>query len=225
MLKDTLILLVSLAMTSSMASAALYDRGNGMIYDDVLNITWLQDANYASTSNYNNGQNLNWTEANNWADQLLYRGYDDWRLPSANVMNADSPCSADDGSCDIGFNNATGELGHMFYNNLGNQSYNDITGRGGLRNTSFTDSVDGDTVSFLNVQYGGYWYGEEYNPLAIWAWRFRMDIGHQGNANKTYSGFSTWAVRDGDVSQVPVPAAVWLFGSSLIGLVVINRKK
>lgn len=34
------------------AQAALWDRGNGMIYDDVLNVTWLQDANYAKTSGY-----------------------------------------------------------------------------------------------------------------------------------------------------------------------------
>ena len=37
---------------SSSSHAALYDRGNGLIYDDVLNITWLQDANYAQTSGY-----------------------------------------------------------------------------------------------------------------------------------------------------------------------------
>ena len=37
---------------SSSSHAALYDRGNGLIYDDVLNITWMQDANYAKTSGY-----------------------------------------------------------------------------------------------------------------------------------------------------------------------------
>jgi hypothetical protein len=33
------------------------------------------------------------------------------------------------------------------------------------------------------------------------------------------------AVRDGDVSSVPVPAAVWLFGSGLLGLIGIARRK
>jgi len=32
--------------------AILTDRGGGLIYDDDLNITWLQDANYADTSGY-----------------------------------------------------------------------------------------------------------------------------------------------------------------------------
>ena len=34
---------------SGVAQAALSDRGGGLIYDSVLNVTWLQDANYAAT--------------------------------------------------------------------------------------------------------------------------------------------------------------------------------
>lgn len=33
----------------STSEAALYNRGNGLIYDDVLNVTWLQDANLFKT--------------------------------------------------------------------------------------------------------------------------------------------------------------------------------
>ena len=38
--------------TAIPVSATLIDRGNGLIYDDAQNITWLQDANYAFTSGY-----------------------------------------------------------------------------------------------------------------------------------------------------------------------------
>jgi hypothetical protein len=36
-----------------------------------------------------------------------------------------------------------------------------------------------------------------------------------------------WAVRDGDVaaSVVPLPAAAWLFGSGLLGLFGVSRRK
>ncbi len=34
------------------AQALLLDRENGLIYDNDLNVTWLQDANYAGTSGY-----------------------------------------------------------------------------------------------------------------------------------------------------------------------------
>ena len=35
----------------------------------------------------------------------------------------------------------------------------------------------------------------------------------------------TWAVHDGNVGAVPIPPSVWLFGSGLIGLVGIARRK
>jgi hypothetical protein len=48
---------------SGAAGAGLIDRGNGLIYDDVLKITWLQDANYAQTSGYNADGLMNWNAA------------------------------------------------------------------------------------------------------------------------------------------------------------------
>ncbi|MCK5091002.1 MAG: VPLPA-CTERM sorting domain-containing protein, partial [Gammaproteobacteria bacterium] len=34
-----------------------------------------------------------------------------------------------------------------------------------------------------------------------------------------------WAVLDGNVSAVPVPAAIWLFGSGLIGISMAAKRK
>ena len=60
--------LVLLCLSVSLsANAALYDRGNGLIYDDVLDITWLQDANYAQTSGYDTDGRMTWIEAKAWA--------------------------------------------------------------------------------------------------------------------------------------------------------------
>jgi len=74
-------LLLALVIAEN-SEAALYDRGTGMIYDDVLKITWLQNANYALTSGYDSDGKMTWGEAMNWADQLNYGGYTDWRLPN-----------------------------------------------------------------------------------------------------------------------------------------------
>lgn len=79
-------------------NAALIDRGTGMIYDTALGITWLQDANYAQTSGYDVDGKMTWYEANAWAEQLVYGGYFDWRLPTA-------------------FPN---EMGHLYYSELNN---------------------------------------------------------------------------------------------------------
>lgn len=46
-MKNKCVLLVLLLLTSH-ASAALYDRSGGLIYDDVLNVTWFQEAKLRS---------------------------------------------------------------------------------------------------------------------------------------------------------------------------------
>ena len=40
--------LLSLGLVST-AEATLIDRGGGLIYDTVLDVSWLRDANYAET--------------------------------------------------------------------------------------------------------------------------------------------------------------------------------
>lgn len=53
--------------------------------------------------------------------------------------------------------------------------------------------------------------------------------GQNPNAPKRgwFIGFPSyaWAVRDGDVAAVPVPAAVWLMGSALAGLALFGRRR
>ncbi len=103
MKKKTAVLLATAALVlSTSANAALIDRGNGLIYDDDLDITWMADANYAQTSGYDADGRMNWNDAVAWADGLSYGGYDDWRLTSVN------------------------ELGHLFYDELGVSAWNSI---------------------------------------------------------------------------------------------------
>jgi hypothetical protein len=46
-------LILALALLASVSvQAALVDRGGGFMYDTVLDVIWLQDANYAQTSGY-----------------------------------------------------------------------------------------------------------------------------------------------------------------------------
>ncbi|MDB4431206.1 DUF1566 domain-containing protein [Pseudomonadales bacterium] len=224
-------------VVSSSSHAALYDRGNGLIYDDVLNITWMQDANYAQTSGYaaanasgffNYGYSniqadggMGWDAANTWAAQLEYGGFDSWGLPSAQLMDATNPCDANDGSCDAGFNNVTGELAHMFYTNLGNAAGDSI-----LNNVSFTDAALGGGIeTFSNVQGYTYWLSDQYEPKDGDAWAFGGSQGYQGSSNKDRSYYS-WAVHDGDIGAavIPIPTTAWLFGSALAGLLVAKRK-
>ena len=191
---------------SSASHAALYDRGNGLIYDDVLDITWMQDANaLALFENYSSSDyKATSGDAHNLISDLIYSGYDDWRLPSVGSAPR------------VGYDQYTGELGHMFFHNLGNTT--------GLDNVSFSDATDGSTMSFLNVQQYAYMYSEYYSGNVNLSWVFNMSDGYQYFDELYYSGNGAlWAVRDGD--SIPIPATAWLFGSAIAGLLVANRKR
>ncbi|MCG7995175.1 MAG: hypothetical protein JAZ06_07125, partial [Candidatus Thiodiazotropha taylori] len=83
------IALLCTSLFAAHSQAALIDQGGGLIYDTVLDITWLQDASSYKVT-YENGEQdagkLNYNDASAWVDSLIYedtvRGvvYDDWRL-------------------------------------------------------------------------------------------------------------------------------------------------
>ena len=216
-MKKSLPTLLITTLLSTASQAALYDRCNGLIYDDVLDVTWLQDANYAQTSGADADGLMTWTEARDWAANLEYGGFDDWRLSSA----GDDPI--------LGFNapslgiDPRSELGHMFYNNLGNLPGTPIT-----TNVSFVDAASGDLTSFLNVQPFAYWTGDDNPVIPSLKWTFFTNLGRLGYWGEE-NGLPAWAVRDGDVAAavtaVPVPGALWLFGSALLGLIGLRRQK
>jgi hypothetical protein len=66
----------------------------------------------------------------------------------------------------------------------------------------------------------------EIHGKGIHAWTLSMNGGGQDNDNKGLFYYA-WAVQSGDVAVLatPVPAAVWLFGSGLLGLIGMARRK
>ena len=203
-----------LTMVSFNTNAALIERlGGQAYYDDVADLTWLADANAA-------GITMTWDTANAWAAGLDVAGVTGWRLPDVIDVGNDGETFGGNiyQGVDAGYNITThSELSNMYYNVLGNIADFDIAG---------TVQVGGpyNQGPFSNLKWGYYWSGTAYAPqISNEAWHFHTSSGLQSFASQSNT-FYAWAVQSGDVSAVPVPAAVWLFGSGLLGLIGVARR-
>ena len=229
------VITLSASVISGVANAGLIDRGNGLIYDDVLDVTWLQNANLSGTR-------MTWSDSVTWANNLDYGGFDDWRLTKV-YDEGDDGCNTSYTGTDCGYNvNSSftdgngdtffSELAYMFHENLGNVDYFDTNGNPQTGwnsvNISFTDGVTGNSVSFENLDRTGYWSGTESATVNGLSWSFSTHGGYQGLAggDDRYA----WAVRDGDVatqvvSEVPEPTSIAIFTLGLLGLTMRARQR
>lgn len=206
------------ALISSGANAALESRlGGQAVYDTDLNITWLADANLAQSAVYTPDGLMTWSQAQSGIDILNsndFFGYHDWRLPT--TLQPDATCSIQFPGISFGLNCTGSEMGHLFYNELG-----------GVAHQSIATTHNENYSLFRNFQsdaYYGYWSGTENAENTSEAWTYSFGVGGQVYFDKTY-GHHALVVRTGDVAAVPVPAAAWLLGSGLLGLISVARRK
>ncbi len=243
--------LIGLGMTGT-ASASLLGRlpatpggtNYQAYYDNVANLTWLADANYAKTSGYA-AANANWLSgstattttntisaegwmgwaaANTWATNLTVNGVGGWRLPTTLVPDTTCSFAVTDS---VGFNCTGSEMGDLYYNVLGGIAGSDIITTHNANYNLFSNiSNDPDDV-------GVFWSATELAPDTSQAWIFAMILGKGNglggfqvpNIKKPGLSSSAWAIHSGDVNTVPLPAAGWLFGSGLFGLIGVAKRK
>ena len=234
-----LLLIFGLVQT---AFGELIDRGSGLIYDTVLDVTWLQDANYSDTTGYDDMQygsdylgQLTYNDAENWADNLSYYDsvrntvWNDWRLPG---IKPTKPGGYDltwnyDGSTDNGFNitSPNNELAHLYYVTLGNLG---STSPDGVRPQPGWVWGILETGPFMNLK-NSYWSESDLINDSLYGY-FVFSNGEQLFSDNATSSFKfAWAVRDGDVGDysnpIPEPSTIILFSISLLGLAGVARRK
>lgn len=206
---STVAMILVLGTLPGVATAALIDRGGGLIYDTDLNITWLADANYAYTSGYDTQDAtdglMTHAYAMNWAAQLTYGGFTDWRLPT--TLQPDSTCANHYAFGDGGWNCTGSEMGHLFYNELGG-----VAGNG----TNIEIFHNANYNLFSNLTSDQYWSATSVATITTYAWQFYFGGGNQYVQGKA-GAIRAMAVHPGDIgaTTVPGPAAGWLLGSAL----------
>jgi hypothetical protein len=217
------------------AHAALHDRGGGLLYDDVLDATWLQYVNFGAGSAYDDAYwgtamdgAMSWQNAMDWAGQLSY--YDNvrnqtltgWRLPTVKPVNGTAfnyQFSAD-GSTDFGGNigapgtiyagSTASELAHL---------YNTLVGSGSTFNGE----------PFLNFRPDYYWTATDFAPKSgynAWAHWLGSNGGGQTDLLRTLD-IGVIVLHDGDVAAVPEPSeyVLMLAGLGFLGFVARRRKQ
>lgn len=207
-----------------------------LIYDDTAPngpIVWLD---------YSAGR-AGWNNQNAWAQNIgsslsvtLSSGFTTtidwttgWRLPDTVDGTKGYGFEGDpdgDGiySYTYGYNLADGEMGHLFYSELGNQGYRNTDGSRNP-NPGAPNFFLQNKGPFENLIPASYWSGVLSSDIEGRAWYFCMQWGdkNQQEYAVTYSGL---AVHPGTISStVPIPGAVWLLGSGLISLAAIRRRK
>lgn len=232
--------------------ATLLNRGNGLIYDDVKDITWSADANLFKTQATSNPNlvteiiNANSGVIHDTANDLdtvagsgvysltttdfdVTKGNMTWWGAMAWVKNL-SLGGIGGWSLpattppNYGYSQADSLMGNLFYNGLGGEAGTSITA---VHNTTYD--------LFINIQDDVYWSSTEFentpditDPAWVQAWAFGVVNGSQDfywkNDSFKYYG---WAMHIGDVAvltAVPLPGTVWLFLVSILGLMRLNTR-
>lgn len=211
-----LLLPMGLLSLPNTAEATLFSRAGGLAYyDDLLNITWLADPNYANTSGFTFGYDgamkfscgdESGTQQTacgylGWLNAQAHLGVTGWRLPQTPTV---------DPSCDLsGYNCTGGEMGSLYYITLGLAA----GAPGAVGNSSpFATIVAGDHY---------YWTGtllstEPPEPISRFGWGNGGREDSFGGAH--FGAAHAWAVVDGDVLLVPEPSTALLVGLGLLAL-------
>lgn len=233
----TAVVATAVCFAAHPAGATLIDRGGGLIYDSDLNITWLQDADHANTggSARATGGRMTWDQAVAWAEGLSYRDavrgrvWNDWRLPATAPVNgaAYRYDFSESGLTDFGYNvtapggasagSRASEMAHLFFQSLGNKALLDPAGN------PQPGWGPANTGPFRHLLPDDYWSGSPSDlPGIPGAWYFSFEYGLQETYMTVWNA-RAWAVRDGDVLDVPEPGPVWLLGFGLLGILVVRR--
>jgi len=205
-------------MSTGQAVAALVDRGGGMVYDTVQDLTWLAVSPLPAGP-------MSHAAAMTWTAGLVHGGGSDWRLPT--TVQPDPTCSD-------GFNVGWGwqtfgvgctgsELGQLFHIGLGGRPYESVFDSDG-------DSTEqlANLALFPMLAEGRYWTATLSVSHLDAAWQVDFATGQLLVANIMTPQY-VLAVHGGDLAapggSVPTPATMPLALTGLALLLAVRPKR
>ena len=175
------------------------DNGNGQ------SVIWID---YSSALNVGNQK---WQQQMDWVagldEELTYNldGYsisweeDSWRMPDAGLVP-----------------NTIAEMTHLHYVELG------------LGSTSYpTPLITNEELNATNfdnlINVRPYWTADVNAVFPNKSYQFVFGRGEERYNFQVYGGH-VLPIRDASISAVPIPGAIWLLGSSIIGMIAIRKR-
>ncbi|VAV84696.1 hypothetical protein MNBD_DELTA01-123 [hydrothermal vent metagenome] len=227
----------SQATLTSIGTATYNSLNYNLIYDNDLSVTWLDytRGNEGTPIADSWGNQRAWAAGLNGGGVLTYNlnagvsasWSGDWRLPTVTDTGS-AGCNFSFNGTDCGYNvdTSTGEMAHLFYDELANKAYFDTSGASAQPGWGFLN-VD----IFAKLTEGTYWSDTESSANSANAWFFTNYNGNQSTSGKLNT-YLAMAVRGGGVtfgggggaSPVPEPSTYLLLGSGIAGLIFWRRK-
>lgn len=189
------------------ATAALVDRGGGLVYDTVNDITWLAAPALLP------GQ-LEWADGVLYGAAFEYAGGTNWRTPTSSFIDAGCPSGE-------GLNCSDSEMARLFYQQLGGQAGESVFDTTG-------DSADEIAAVALlpALMEGWFWSGQAADEGSNTAFAFHFGTGTQAIRDTTLTG-RVLLVHAGDLGAMAVdapPTLPLVLAATAIGALVRRRR-
>jgi hypothetical protein len=154
------------------------------VYDSMLNLTWLANANLAATQTFgvsgiNRDGSMSWDAAQRWIAAMnaaRYLGSARWSLPETTLP--DNGCSQNPKTAAFGYGCTASQMGHLYYEELG-----------GVKGSTIEITHGAAYTKFTNFQPYLYWSATLWTRVPNSAFSFSFGNGFQGTnvfANDMY---------------------------------------
>lgn len=195
------------------ASAALVDRGGGLVYDSLHDLTWLVAPALLPGP-------TDWTSAMLFANDYVHGAASDWRLPRSSFI--DAGCGLGEG-----FDCSDSEMAQLFYGPLGGHAGESVFDTSGDSATEIAN-----VALFPALVESWFWSAQAADDGAGTAFAFHFGTGEQIIRDTDRAGF-VLMLHAGDVggdlttpTPVPAPAPLpLLLAAAALALLVRPRRR